>query len=104
MTETIKKPEECESLKDIRQGIDHIDGKIVALLGERMNYVLNAAKFKPDLTSIPAPDRVAEMLVQRKQWAATAKLSEDFVVPLFSQIIQWFIQQQIKHWKNKNER
>ena len=98
----IKTPNDCESLQHIRQGIDHIDHQIIELLAQRMGYVLNAAEFKPDLKSIPAPNRVAEMLTQRKQWAEQADISSDFIVPLYSQIIQWFIQQQTEYWQTKN--
>jgi len=100
---TTKKPNDCESLQDIRQGIDHIDQQIIELLAQRMDYVLNAAKFKPDLASIPAPDRVEKMLVQRKQWAEKVSLDPKFIVPLYNQIIQWFIQQQTEFWQTKNK-
>ena len=95
----MKTPTDCESLQDIRQGIDHIDQQIIHLLGQRMDYVLNAAQFKPDIESIPAPPRVSNMLIQRKEWALAAQLDPNFIVPLYSQIIQWFIQQQIQHWE-----
>jgi isochorismate pyruvate lyase len=97
----IKTANQCESLVDIRDGIDYIDKEIIHLLGRRMSYVLNAAQFKPNIESIPAPERVSSMLAKRKEWAQMENLNEDFIVPLYSQIIQWFIQQQITFWKNK---
>lgn len=97
----VKTPADCESLDDIRQGIDHIDQQVINLLGQRMGYVLNAAQFKPDVQSIPAPQRVADMLIQRQAWAEVAKLDPDFIAPLYSQIIQWFIQQQTQYWEAK---
>ncbi|TQN60678.1 isochorismate lyase [Agrobacterium tumefaciens] len=95
-------PTDCQNLGDIRQAIDTIDRTLVDLLGLRMGYVLEAARFKPDVASIPAPERVAAMLPERCRWAEENKLDPNFVVPLFSQIIQWFIQQQIRHWEQKN--
>lgn len=95
-------PADCQNLGDIRQAIDTIDRTFIDLLGLRMGYVLEAARFKPDVASIPAPERVAAMLPERRRWAEENGLNPDFVVPLFSQIIQWFIQQQIHHWEQKN--
>lgn len=94
-------PDECQSLDDIRRGIDAIDGQIIALLGLRLRYVLNATRFKSSEAAIPAPERVAAMLPDRREWSEKAGLSPDFTVPLFAQIIQWFIQQQIQHWRSK---
>lgn len=96
-------PEDCRSLDDIRQGIDAIDARIVALLGLRLRYVLNAAQFKASEAAIPAPERVASMLSKRRDWSEETGLSPDFTVPLFAQIIQWFIQQQVKHWRNTSK-
>ncbi|WP_236783984.1 isochorismate lyase [Azospirillum humicireducens] len=91
-------PDACRDLGDVRQAIDRIDETIVGLLGLRLGYVLTAARFKPDAASIPAPERVAAMLPERRRWAERHGLDPDFVVPLFSQIIQWFIQRQVAHW------
>ena len=96
-------PAACKDLHDVRQAIDSVDRAIIEMLGMRMNYVLEAARFKPDAASIPAPERVAAMLPVRRAWAEENGLSADFVVPLFSQIIQWFIQQQVKHWNQVAE-
>jgi len=99
MLNTIKKAEKCESLLDIRNGIDHIDQEVIRLLGVRMEYVLNAAKFKPNVEAIPAPERVLEMLADRRKWSQEVKLDEEFIVPLYERIIQWFILQQVDFWK-----
>ncbi|GEK15649.1 isochorismate lyase [Aliivibrio fischeri] len=101
--QNLKHPNQCENLEHVRQGIDAIDHKIVQLLNERMGYVLAAAQFKPNVKSIPAPDRVAAMLQQRKEWASEQTLDESFITSLFEQIIPWFINQQIDYWRTKNE-
>ncbi len=101
--QNLKLPNECENLELVRQGIDAIDHEIVQLLNKRMGYVLAAAQFKPNVESIPAPERVAVMLQQRKEWAREHSLAEDFVISLFEKIIPWFINQQIDYWQAKHE-
>lgn len=91
-------PEACRSLADVRQAIDAIDRAVIELLGLRLGYVLAARRYKPDAAAIPAPERVAAMLPKRRRWAQENGIDPDFAVPLFSQIIQWFIQQQQKAW------
>ncbi len=95
-------PQDCKSLEDVRQAIDTIDRQIIHLLALRLGYVLRAARFKPSEQSIPAPKRVQAMLIDRQQWSEKENLDPDFIVPLFSHIIQWFIQQQIRFWKHNH--
>ena len=94
-----KAPDLCQGLGDIREGIDDIDFQIIGLLKCRMAYVKAAARFKPTEASIPAPDRVASMLAERRTWAEQAGLPADGIASLFASLIQWFIDQQTRHWR-----
>jgi isochorismate pyruvate lyase len=53
---------ECKSLEDVRANIDRLDRAIIPLLAERGAYVLQAARFKPDVADVPAPARVEEVI------------------------------------------
>jgi isochorismate pyruvate lyase len=55
---------ECQTLVEVRQYIDALDARIVALLGERCAYVAQAARFKPDVNGVHDNERV-EYIVQR---------------------------------------
>ena len=46
-------------------------------MARRMLYVRAASRFKPSESSIPAPERVAQMLPQRRQWAEEVGLDGD---------------------------
>lgn len=94
-------PGDARELTDIRAGIDAVDARIVDLLALRLAYVRRAADFKTDLGAVPAPERVRAMLDDRAEWAKAAGLSPDFVAPLFAQISEWFIRQQIAHWPDR---
>ena len=96
---SIKLPENCENLQDIRAGIDLYDQQILEALQQRLRYVKAAARFKPDEQSIPAPERVAAMLEERRQWARQVGFDVAFVEALYERIIHWNIQQQILHWR-----
>ncbi|MGH8083257.1 MAG: isochorismate lyase [Lysobacter sp.] len=94
-------PQDCRDLNDIRVAIDRIDQDIIQALGLRMRYVEAASAFKPDEASIPAPERVAAMLPQRRSWAESADIDGDFVHDLYHRIIHWYIQQQIVYWRGQ---
>lgn len=97
----MKIPSQCQNLQDVRKAIDTIDKEVIKLLGKRMEYVLAASQFKPTESSISAPDRVISMLAERKQWAEGSSLDPDFIVPLYAQIIQWYITKQTQYWRKK---
>ncbi|MBK4995572.1 isochorismate lyase [Pseudomonas sp. S37] len=97
----MKTPDACEGLPDIRFAIDALDQQIIDLMRQRMAYVKAASRFKPSESSIAAPERVAQMLPQRRQWAEQAGLDGHFVETLFAQIIHWYIAQQVLYWRSQ---
>ena len=101
----MKKPEECNQIADIREAIDKIDQNIVDLIGVRAEYVQAAAEYKADVNSVKAPHRVREMLQKRRQWAADKSLDPDFVARIFSLMVDYFVNQELKEWSagTKNE-
>ncbi|EIK73142.1 salicylic acid biosynthesis protein PmsB [Pseudomonas synxantha BG33R] len=96
---SLKVPEACESLTDIRAGIDFFDRQILQSLQQRLGYVKAAVRFKANEQAIPAPERVAAMLQDRREWAVETGFDVDFVEKLYEHIIYWNIQQQISHWQ-----
>ncbi|WP_248750279.1 isochorismate lyase [Pseudomonas sp. MWU15-20650] len=95
----LKAPQACESLNDIRAGIDFFDRQILDALQQRLGYVKAAVQFKANEQAIPAPERVAAMLQDRREWAVDAGFEVAFVEKLYEHIIHWNIQQQILHWQ-----
>jgi len=99
----MKEPNEVSGLDDVREAIDSLDQRIIECMGLRMRYVKAAAQFKPSLQSIPAPDRVAQMLPERREWARQAGLNADYIEQLFVGIIDWYIAQQMEYWPSRHK-
>ena len=100
----MKTPQACTGLADIRHAIDSLDQQIIDALGLRMQYVKAASAFKPDQGRIAAPERVAAMLPQRRQWAQDVGLDGEFIESLFNQIIHWYIAEQTAFWLQKKSK
>jgi len=98
VTPPTKPPDECTSLQDIRTQIDRLDRQIVALLGQRLNYVHAAAAFKTSETTVRAPDRVASMLEDRRRWAAEEGLLPDAISRLYEGLIEYFTNHEMRVW------
>ena len=97
-------PHECNDLPAVRAEIDRLDHEIIAAMGRRLEYVKSASRFKRDEAAIPAPERVAAMLPERRAWASAAGLDPDFVEKIFGQLIDWYINEQIRHYREKTRR
>ena len=96
-------PASCKNMEDIRTEIDYLDHKIISLLGKRFQYVQAASKFKTSETSVRAPERFQAMLQQRRVWAEKEGLSPDAIEKLYSDLVNHFIAEEMKKWKQENE-
>ena len=97
----MKTPDECANMEDIRAEIDRIDQDVIALLGVRFQYVQAAEKFKTSRESVKAPDRFAAMLRQRRGWAERAGLSPDAIEKMYSDLVKYFINEEMMKWKTE---
>ncbi|MDE0041104.1 MAG: isochorismate lyase [Candidatus Poribacteria bacterium] len=95
----MKTPDECANMEDIRAEIDRINQDIIALMGKRFKYVKAAAKFKTSRESVKAPERFTAMLRQRRDWAEQAGLSPDVIEKLYSDLVEYFINEEMTKWK-----
>ncbi len=96
---TLLAPEACQSMADIRHAIDSLDEQIIALLGQRYRYVLAAAPFKTSPQSVRAEERLRQVLTQRREWAQTHGLNPDAIERLYSDLIEHFIAEELRHWQ-----
>ncbi|KAB8317905.1 isochorismate lyase [Tolypothrix campylonemoides VB511288] len=97
----MKEPNDCSNIQEIRQEIDAIDKEVIAALGRRFAYVKAAAKFKISETSVKAPNRLNSMLQERRAWAEEAGLNPEVIEKLYRDLVNYFIDEEMKHWQNK---
>ncbi|HEX6711192.1 MAG TPA: chorismate mutase [Rubrobacter sp.] len=86
----MKSPVECESIEDVRHGIDALGREIITLLGRRARYVETAAQSKTGESSVCAPDRQRTMLEARRRWAEEG-LSPEVIEDVYRTLISHFI-------------
>jgi isochorismate pyruvate lyase len=95
----MKKAEACNSLQEIRDAIDEIDGEIIGLIGQRAGFVRSAARFKASAASVKAEDRVTAMIATRRLWAEAQGLAPDFIERLFRLIVEYFTGEEMAKWQ-----
>ncbi|MDP9424149.1 MAG: chorismate mutase [Pseudomonadota bacterium] len=74
MTE-IRDPADCNTMTEVRAGVDDVDRQVVALLKRRFGYMDAAARIKPDRSAVRDEWRKADVLA--KVDAAAIELGVD---------------------------
>jgi isochorismate pyruvate lyase len=93
----MKYPDECKNLEELREHIDLIDQNIIKLLGKRFGYVKEVVKYKePNKDSIIAAKRKNEVLQKRRDLAKKHGLNPDIIENIYKQLIEYFINEELK--------
>jgi isochorismate pyruvate lyase len=87
MTEIVK-PANCRTMPEIREGIDELDRRIVALLAERMRYIEAAARVKETRGTVRDEWRKADVIDKAKAAARSAKLDERVVADVYEILVE----------------
>lgn len=82
-----------QKLADVRRAIDAIDQKIIDLLAQRQIQVEAAGRLKPknNTQAVAAPDRVRQVIENRRQQAEAMGLSPDVAEAVWQAMINAFI-------------
>lgn len=98
------KPEECNSMVDIREQIDLLDSKIVELIAQRDRFVKCAAKFKKNEKAVRDSKRVEEVIKSKKLLAQKFNVSSELIGNIYSVMIDFFVNDEVKTWKSINNK
>ncbi len=86
-------PDQCQTMTEVRVGVDDVDRRIVALIARRFGYMDAAARIKPDRSAVRDEERKAA--VKAKVDAAALKSGIDRA--LMSRIYEDLIETSIAH-------
>lgn len=97
MTDIID-PENCQSMAEVRAGVDAIDRQVVALLKRRFGYMNAAARIKPNREAVRDEWRKAD--VKAKVAAEAARLGVDLALldRLYEDLIETSIAHELTRW------
>ncbi|MDB5455966.1 MAG: Chorismate mutase [Caulobacter sp.] len=91
-------PAECESMADVRQGVDALDRALVALLTERQGYMDAAARIKADRSKVFDRARIEDVVEKVKAAARESGLSEAIAEPVWRLLIDRCIAYEYESW------
>ena len=80
-------PSECQSMAEVRQGVDALDRALVALIAERQRYMEAAARIKPNRDAVHDDARIEDVVAKVLAAAQGQSLSPDIAEPVWRTLI-----------------
>lgn len=93
-----KLPEDCETMIDVRAGVDEVDRALVALLVRRFGYMDAAARIKTDRDTVRDEARKAQVLDNVGREAAAAGLQPERLRAVWNELVEQSIAYEAVRW------
>lgn len=91
-------PEACETMVDVRKGVDAVDRALVTLLAERQRYMDAAARIKPNRQAVYDQPRIEDVVSKVLAAADQAGLSAEIAEPVWRLLIDRSIAHEYDTW------
>ncbi|MEG0340830.1 chorismate mutase [Acinetobacter sp. 1207_04] len=88
--------EKCENLEQVRAKIDLIDQELIEMIATRQFYVDQAVRFKRTAEDVQSPERVQQVINKVREQAIQLHTDPDLVEKIYREMIQHFIQRELK--------
>jgi isochorismate pyruvate lyase len=102
-TNSILSPENCNSMTQVREGVDAIDRALVAMLATRFAYMDAAARIKSDRSLVRDEARKAQVLSNIVQEAVAIGLDPDRLRAVWDVLVEQSIAHELLQWDKVRE-
>lgn len=93
-----KAPEDCETMIDVRIGVDATDRELVALLDRRFGYMRAAARIKPTRGAVRDEERKAAVINAAVSDAEARGLPGDVIADIWERLVEGSIAYEFDKW------
>lgn len=97
---SVKPPEACQTMQDVRAGVDALDRELVALLAQRFGYMNAAARIKPSRCDVRDEARKAQVIANASAAAAVAGLPPGLAEDLWEALVEASIAHELIRWES----
>lgn len=96
--QTVLTPEECQSMADVRRGVDATDHELFALLQRRFGYMRAAARIKQDRGEVRDEHRKAAVISAIREEAVLANLPARELAEIWEKLVEASIAYEFEEW------
>jgi len=93
-----KSPDQCQTMAEVREGVDALDRELVRLLVIRQGYMKAAARIKPNRDAVYDAPRIEDVVSKVLAEAKIAGLSPDIAEPVWRKLIERCIAHEFDVW------
>lgn len=98
MSGNFKQPQDCETMIDVRVGVDATDRELVALLDRRFGYMRAAARIKPTRDAVRDEERKAQVINEAVKDAQARGIPGDVIADIWEQLVEGSIAYEFEIW------
>lgn len=94
--------EDCETMAEVRAGVDAIDQALVRLLARRFGYMDAAARIKPTREAVRDQDRKDDVHAKVAAAAATLGLPGERIRAVWEELMEQSIAHETERWDQEH--
>ena len=94
----ITEPEACQTMQDVRAGVDALDRELVALIAERARYMEAAARIKPSREVVRDEWRINDVIAKVTAEAEKRGLAVEIAEPVWRELVERSIAYEFSVW------
>lgn len=94
----VKSPEDCQTMPEVRAGVDAVDRELVRLIAIRTAYMDAAARIKPDRGAVRDETRKQDVLTKVGEAADAAGLPRRIADPVWETLVEASIAYEFTVW------
>ncbi len=98
MHDPAKLPVDCETMVDVREGVDATDRELVALLDRRFGYMRAAARIKSSRDAVRDEERKASVIAAAVADAEARGLPGAVFAEIWEELVEGSIAYEFVHW------
>lgn len=95
-------PEHCQTMAEVRIGVDAVDRELVALLARRFGYMDAAARIKTSRDAVRDEDRKAQVIANVRYQGVALGLPDTLLATLWNELVEGSIAYELDHWDTAN--
>ncbi len=90
--------ENCQTMEQVRRGVDATDLELIALLAKRFGYMDAAARIKPDRSHVRDEERKQTVIANAKTAASLAGIPTEMIDAMWEILVEGSIEYEAAIW------
>ena len=103
MTGIPKQPDDCNSMEEVRAGVDATDRELMELLDRRFGYMRAAARIKQLRDTVRDEERKASVIAAARRDAEVRGLPGEPIAEIWDRLVETSIAYELDEWDRLRE-